>query len=339
MKGSVCRLKRVVIKEELVELTGNFISALILNQFLYWTERTQDIDSWIDEENVRRDSKDIEETPEEELPKTYGWTYKTAEDLNGELMLGMSAPTIRKYLKQLIDKGFITERRNPKYKWDKTLQYRINIIEISDALEQLGYHLEGYRFSDAIEPSKEDTTPKQNDLASEQERLAALSEITSEIPQENKTMLLEPSIEVSKSSPSEFLAFKDLSLADKKERLKNDFSKLKQSEIVGLLGDVLIQDKDNAAEFLAAASGMKKVYPELGRMVMTFPLDFLTDFLGGKIPFKEGADWKKYIWGSCHHQYPIWCGDREVAKHEARKRAYNPQGFWREMIAKEGGER
>lgn len=33
------KLKRVVIKEELVILTGDHIAALALNQFLYWFER------------------------------------------------------------------------------------------------------------------------------------------------------------------------------------------------------------------------------------------------------------------------------------------------------------
>jgi len=180
MKRQACKLKKAVIKEELVELTGNFISALILNQFLYWTERTKDIDSWIDEENARRASQGIQEAQEEALPKTCGWTYKTAEDLNSELMLGMSAPTIRKYLKQLIEKGFITERRNPIYKWDKTLQYRVNIIETSDALEKIGYHLDGYRFSDAIHQRKENHPSKQENLASRQDGLAALPDTTTD---------------------------------------------------------------------------------------------------------------------------------------------------------------
>ena len=36
------RLKRVVIKEELVELTGDFVKAVLLQQMLYWSERVQD---------------------------------------------------------------------------------------------------------------------------------------------------------------------------------------------------------------------------------------------------------------------------------------------------------
>ena len=40
-------LKRVVIKEELVELTGDFRPALILNQFIYWIGKMYDTDKYI----------------------------------------------------------------------------------------------------------------------------------------------------------------------------------------------------------------------------------------------------------------------------------------------------
>ena len=47
------KLKRVVIKEELVVLTGDIFKAVILNQFLYWSERVKDFDKFISEEKVR----------------------------------------------------------------------------------------------------------------------------------------------------------------------------------------------------------------------------------------------------------------------------------------------
>ena len=59
-------------------------------------------------------------------------------------MVGMSKPTIRKYIKQLIEQGYIHERQNPKYKWDKKTQYRLNLYNIQLDLAKLGYALEGY---------------------------------------------------------------------------------------------------------------------------------------------------------------------------------------------------
>ena len=112
------KLKRVVIKQELVELTGDYRAALILNQFIYWTERMRDTDKYIREEKERAIKEDISV----DISESNGWIYKSAEELNDELMVGMSKPTIRKYIKQLIEQGYIHERQNPKYKWDKKTQ-------------------------------------------------------------------------------------------------------------------------------------------------------------------------------------------------------------------------
>jgi len=44
------KLKRIIIKEELVELTGSYIDAVLLNQLLYWSERVKDFDEFIKQE-------------------------------------------------------------------------------------------------------------------------------------------------------------------------------------------------------------------------------------------------------------------------------------------------
>lgn len=130
------RLKRVVIKEEFVELTGHYISALILNQFLYWTERVQDFDRFLLETQLRQKNVDID--------LQGGWVYKTASDLSDELMIGVSHQTIRRYLQKLVDSGLVLERNNPANSWDRTLQYRVDIVAVVQALDEMGYTLEGY---------------------------------------------------------------------------------------------------------------------------------------------------------------------------------------------------
>lgn len=134
-------LKRVVIKEELVELTGDFRPAIILNQFIYWSERMNDTDKYISEEKQRA----LKNQEEINISDSKGWIYKTSEELIDELMVGMSVATIRKYIKQLVEAGYISQRTNPKYKWDKTLQYRVNLVKIQKDLAILGYSLEGYK--------------------------------------------------------------------------------------------------------------------------------------------------------------------------------------------------
>ncbi|TMN21872.1 helix-turn-helix domain-containing protein [Lentibacillus cibarius] len=134
------KLKRAVIKEELVTLTGNMVQAVLLNQFIYWVDRMKDVDQYIKEEKNR--SNDIGE--EVNFPLSYGWIFKKAEDLVEETMIGITANTIRKHLNTLVDKGYIDKRNNPRYKWDKTFQYRVNMMRVMTDLQQLGFSLEGY---------------------------------------------------------------------------------------------------------------------------------------------------------------------------------------------------
>ncbi|WP_206886111.1 helix-turn-helix domain-containing protein [Alicyclobacillus mali (ex Roth et al. 2021)] len=141
MNQNSTRLKRVVIKEELVSLTGDYVKAILLNQFLYWSERVEDFDLFILEEQQR--ARDIGEELNIELRQ--GWIYKKAEDLSEETMLNLSKTAIGNHLKSLIDAGWIEQRRNPRNKMDKTYQYRVNIVNIQRDLMQLGYSLEGYR--------------------------------------------------------------------------------------------------------------------------------------------------------------------------------------------------
>lgn len=133
------KLKRVVIKEELVELTGDYKKALILNQFLYWSERVKDFDNFIIEENKRKKVDSAND-----LNLTHGWIYKTAKELSEEIMVNLSESNIRIHINILIDNGWLIQRANPKYKWDKTIQYRVNILKIQEDLQELGFNLDGY---------------------------------------------------------------------------------------------------------------------------------------------------------------------------------------------------
>ena len=160
-------LKRVVIKEELVELTGGFIPAIILNQFLYWSERMFDTDKYIREEKDRAEKFDTNVS----IDESNGWIYKTSTELNEELMIGISVSTMRKYIKQLVEAGFILERKNPKYKWDKTMQYRVNLYKVQLELGKLGYVLEGYKLLPNIKISEEVEDEKEIEKIEEVEAL------------------------------------------------------------------------------------------------------------------------------------------------------------------------
>lgn len=122
-----------VIRKEFVLLTGDPFSAVILNQLMYWTQRVRDFDLLLKEERTFR--------PDCNVPPRHGWIYKTAHDLIEETMLGISHPTMRKYLKVLIDRGWIDERAHPIDKWNKTTQYRVNLRKLQEDLIAIGRNL------------------------------------------------------------------------------------------------------------------------------------------------------------------------------------------------------
>lgn len=135
------KLNRAIIKEEYVAITGDFIKAIILNQFIYWSERINDVDKYIIEENKRLCQKG-----DNPIELTDGWIYKTCEELTKETMLNLATSTIRVHISKLVELGFLDERQNPKYKWDRTKQYRVNLINIIKALSDKGYHLQDYKY-------------------------------------------------------------------------------------------------------------------------------------------------------------------------------------------------
>lgn len=122
-----------VIRKEFVLLTGDPFSAVVLNQLMYWTQRVRDFDLLLKEERTFR--------PDCNVPPRHGWIYKTAHDLIEETMLGISHPTMRKYLKVLIDRGWIDERAHPIDKWNKTTQYRVNLRKLQEDLMAIGRNL------------------------------------------------------------------------------------------------------------------------------------------------------------------------------------------------------
>ena len=122
-----------IIRREFVELTGNLFSAVILNQLLYWTLRVKDFDYLLEEEKRFQ--------PNCNVSPRHGWIYKTAPELNEETMLRLSPPSIRKYLKLLIDEGWIDEREHPTERWNKTTQYRVNVRRLQEDLDHQGHSL------------------------------------------------------------------------------------------------------------------------------------------------------------------------------------------------------
>lgn len=134
------KIKKAVIREDLLSIAKDYRKAILLNQFIYWSERVSDADKFIEKENeIAKNNGEVER----EL--FYGWIYKTAEELADEVMLGLSASQIRRYINDLVELGYLSKRNNPKYKWDRTLQYRVNLVNIAKDLKKNGFPLSDYK--------------------------------------------------------------------------------------------------------------------------------------------------------------------------------------------------
>lgn len=140
-------LKRVVIKEELVELTGDITKSIVLNQLIYWSERVRDVSAYKKQENARRLAMmgyEFDFDKELLTDLQYGWIYKSAQEMADEIMMSGSRVMVSRIFKEFEKNGWVISRRNPKNKMDKTKQYRVDIVQIQKDLYELGYNLEGY---------------------------------------------------------------------------------------------------------------------------------------------------------------------------------------------------
>ena len=88
-------------------------------------------------------------------------------------MLSISENTVRRYINNLEEKGFISSRKNPNFKWDRTLQYRANMKFIIESIKNKGFDgLGGWNIQNKVTKLQNDDSSSQNE--------GALPEITIE---------------------------------------------------------------------------------------------------------------------------------------------------------------
>lgn len=162
-------LKRVVIKEELVALTGDITKSIVLNQLIYWSERVRDVSAYKKQENARRLAMmgyEFDFDKELLTDLQYGWIYKSAQEMADEIMMSGSRVMVSRIFKEFEKNGWVISRRNPKNKMDKTKQYRVDIVQIQKDLYELGYNLEGYPLyepaNNAVEVDENNTVSFEN---------------------------------------------------------------------------------------------------------------------------------------------------------------------------------
>lgn len=116
-------LHRVVIREELVKLTGNYKLAVLLHE-LDWRQR------------------DAYNTTGE-----VGWFGRTTADLVERTLMELSPQTIMRMVRQLEAGGWLQIRDDPEDVTGRRKQYLVNVLRLRDDLAELGFPLEGWAFS------------------------------------------------------------------------------------------------------------------------------------------------------------------------------------------------
>ncbi|WP_146553775.1 hypothetical protein [Rummeliibacillus sp. SL167] len=224
------KIKKAVIREDLVELTGSTEEAVILGQLIYWIDRMKDAGKYKLEERERLENNLVDSYK-------HGWIYKKAEELAEEVMLGVSSNTIRKYLGKIVDKNYVKRRNNPRYKWDKTLQYRVNLVKVILDLSNLGYPIDDYkqllRMEENDTSSKQTGSPNVEKSDSKLNDCAAIPEITTEITPKINTETssssewIEDEFNVYDSNQFELISKTYLSLSNNKQLSSNDQKAIK----------------------------------------------------------------------------------------------------------------
>ena len=125
-------------KERFVELRTGYqaivgqddCAAMLLSIFEHWTNYKLGQRNQAEHHNQAACDESLEETQDTGL-----WIYKSNDDLSEELLGHYSGRVISRALKTLLEYGFLLRRTNPKYGWDRTLQYLFVTEVVQAALD------------------------------------------------------------------------------------------------------------------------------------------------------------------------------------------------------------
>ncbi len=140
----------VMIREELVDLTGSPLTASILGQMLYWSQRTKDFDLYMAEESA--------DPPKCFSALRHGWFYKANREIIEETLLRVTLVTFRRYMSFLRGREWIQTRRNPQNKLDPKIQYRVNLRKLCADLQRKGHTFPGFAAYGLCPPSEQNSS-------------------------------------------------------------------------------------------------------------------------------------------------------------------------------------
>ncbi len=127
------RAPMVIVRSEyLTVCEGKHCAAALLNHFEHLTNSKLD-----EAEQVKIRNQIAAKQGLPQLTLDGLWIYKTQTELKAELLGMFTEKTIREHLKWLQEKGFLYRRNNPNKKWDRTIQYRLDIEKVNSVIASL----------------------------------------------------------------------------------------------------------------------------------------------------------------------------------------------------------
>lgn len=134
-------LKRTILREEFLILTGSPLRALVLNQFLYWTGRFFEFDRIILEEKIAA-TQSGNQSPHDFLCfQNKAWFFKRMVDLKDEIMLDVSDDDLWSSVVYLIQNDWVESQKIDENDQKDTFRFCCHIQKIQQDLGQLGYVL------------------------------------------------------------------------------------------------------------------------------------------------------------------------------------------------------
>ena len=135
-------MRKAVLREDLMAVTKDLTQSMVLSQMLYWTKTLDQVNHLVFEENKR--------LAEDGLPQceyNYGWIWKSAREMREDLMMAFTEDAIQKAFSALSSCGFLMKRNNPKVRYDRKLQYRVDLVFLRRKLKDCGWQMTDFILS------------------------------------------------------------------------------------------------------------------------------------------------------------------------------------------------
>jgi hypothetical protein len=133
-------IRKVVLREDLMALTGDLCQSMVLGQMIYWTKTLDKINDWLFEENKRLAESDM---PQHDY--NYGWIWKSAREMRADLFNAFSEDSIQRAFTALTSKGVLMKRNNPYLRYDRKLHYRVDLVLLRRLLRECGFEMSDFK--------------------------------------------------------------------------------------------------------------------------------------------------------------------------------------------------